>query len=326
MVYNYGTFDDSDPDFYIRFTRGIMNYALSAYPFVDFVEEYRYQQRSIIEQALQLPCADKIRLYNALQLNNTDSNRFYNYYFHTDNCTTRAKDMIEKNSGSIITYKNILPSKSVSFRELINPYLDKNNQYWGKFGTDLFLGMNLDQNATNEEAMFLPDYLKKGFDVAVRNDQPLVSQSQIILNRPKQNESIISFSPFVVFTLLLIIVGALTFSKNVWAYKTLAVFDSLFFLLIGILGSLMVILWIIRIDTVCRNNFNILWALPTHIAAAFLLHLHKTWIRKYFQLVFWLSIALAFTWFFLPQQLNNAVGPLLLLIVIRSYHYSKKHA
>jgi hypothetical protein len=32
IVYNFGTFDDSDPMFYIKFTRGIMNYSLSAKP------------------------------------------------------------------------------------------------------------------------------------------------------------------------------------------------------------------------------------------------------------------------------------------------------
>jgi hypothetical protein len=30
VVYNYGTFDDTDPMFYIKFMRGIMRYSLSA--------------------------------------------------------------------------------------------------------------------------------------------------------------------------------------------------------------------------------------------------------------------------------------------------------
>ncbi|MBC7827366.1 MAG: DUF4105 domain-containing protein [Chitinophagaceae bacterium] len=325
MVFNYGTFDDSDPDFYVKFTKGIMHYALSAYPFSDFLLEYEYQHRGIIEQTLLLSCNDKIRIWNALQKNNTDSNRFYYYYFHTDNCTTRARDMISKNISAPFVFRNILPDRSVTFRNLINPYLDNSHQYWSKFGTDLFLGMNLDKKVTNEEAMFLPDYLKKGFDSALVTNRPLVGQSKIILSWPEKNShSGTWFSPFFVFTGLLIIAGAISLSKNPWAQKTLLAFDSLFFLLIGILGLMMVTLWVIRVDDVCRNNLNVLWALPTHIVAAFLFRRKKNWIQKYFQLVFWISIVLAFTWFFIPQQLNNAVGPLILLIIIRSYHYSKK--
>jgi len=326
MVYNYGTFDDSDPGFYLNFTKGLMNYALSVYPFNDFVQEYEFQHRGIIEQTLRLSCDDKIMLFNALQVNNTDSNRFYYYYFHTDNCTTRAKDMIVKNIGGAVTFKNIIPIGSVTFRQIINPYLDKANQYWGKFGTDLFLGMNLDKTPTNQQAMFLPDYLKKGLDSAQVNSLPLVSQTQIILKWPTVMSSSNSlFTPFVAFTLLLIIIGSITLSNASWSHKFLTLFDSVFFLLIGLLGLIMLLLWIVRVDTVCRNNFNILWALPTHIGAAFLLNRKWRWIQTYFKIVFWISIALAFTWFLLPQELNNAVGPLILLIIIRSYHYSKKN-
>ena len=323
MVYNYGTFDDTDPGFYLNFTKGLMHYALSVYPFQDFIQEYEFQNRGIIEQALRLSCADKNKIFNALQINNTDANRFYYYYFHTDNCTTRAKEMIVKNISIPVSTNNILPYPGVTFRDIINPYLDLNNQYWGKFGTDLFLGMNMDKKLTNEEAMFLPDYLKKGFDSTQVKQQPLVNQSQIILNWPKAPPGT-WFTPFVVFTILLVVIAAVSLGNRAWSRKVLAVFDSLFFLLIGILGSLMLLLWVIRVDTVCRNNLNILWALPTHIAAAFLLHLKKNWLQKYFNVVFWINITLAFTWFFLPQQINNAVAPILLLLIIRSYYYSKK--
>src|SRR3989337_4064046 len=101
-----------------------MHYALSVYPFTDFLEEYQFQNRGIIEQVLQLSCDEKTTINTALQLNNTNENRFYDYYFHTDNCTTRAKDMVVKNSGSKVTFKSILPKRDVTFRKQINPYLD----------------------------------------------------------------------------------------------------------------------------------------------------------------------------------------------------------
>src|SRR5882757_5394445 len=50
IVYNYGTFDDTDPLFYIHFTKGIMNYSLSVEIFSDFMLEYRFEKREVKAQ------------------------------------------------------------------------------------------------------------------------------------------------------------------------------------------------------------------------------------------------------------------------------------
>ena len=80
LVFNYGTFDDSDPYFYLKFTRGLMMYALSVYPYRDFQWEYKAQNRSVIEQELQLSCEDKEKLQQQLMVNAQEENRFYLYY------------------------------------------------------------------------------------------------------------------------------------------------------------------------------------------------------------------------------------------------------
>ena len=325
VVFNYGTFDDSDPNFYLKFTRGIMIYALSVYPFSDFLIEYKVQNRGIIEQVLLLNCADKTRLFTALQLNGTDSNRFYKYYFHTDNCTTRARDMIVKNTVSPVLFKNIFPDKMPTFRQLIHVYLNENDQYWNKFGIDLLLGSNLDRKVNNEQAMFLPDYLMKGLDNGVINNIPLVEQKQTILENPQLKQSASWFSPTKIFILLLIIISVLSLLKRQWSEKTLQVFDGIFFLFIGLAGLLMISLWAIRVDTVCRNNFNLLWAWPTHIFIAFILHTNRTWIKKYFRSVLILNILLLLAWFLIPQQLNISLIPIVLLIIFRSWQLQKQN-
>src|ERR1700674_4231068 len=48
IVYNYGTFDDSDPLFYFYFTRGIMLYSLSATTFKEFMMEYEFEHRNVV--------------------------------------------------------------------------------------------------------------------------------------------------------------------------------------------------------------------------------------------------------------------------------------
>ncbi|HEX6430973.1 MAG TPA: DUF4105 domain-containing protein [Niastella sp.] len=318
-VYNYGTFDYEDPAFLMKFTKGIMEYALSNYSFQEFLQEYQSEKRSVIEQDLQLTGEQKQRLYTALQQNALPQNRYYNYYFHTDNCTTRARDMIVQQTGASVVFKNILPEKPPTFRNLIHTYLDKGGQYWSKLGIDLLLGNNLDKKVTNDQAMFLPDYLMKGLDSATVDGRRLVTQKQAALNITSEPPSFTLMTPLFVFSALFIIIGLLSFSTNKRAQRFLNVFDSVFFLLLGLIGVVIVTLWAIRIDTVCRDNFNAAWALPTHLPVAFVVYLKRKWLQQYFRIVFVLTFLFGICWWFIPQQINIAVVPLLGVIAMRSY-------
>lgn len=319
MVYNYGTFDDRDPNFYVKFTRGIMIYALSNYSYPDFLQEYQYEKRAVIEQGLQLTGDEKQKLYAALQQNAVEQNRYYNYLFHTDNCTTRARNMIAQKAGAPVVFKNILPEKPPTFRNLIHTYLDKSGQYWSKLGIDLLLGNNLDENVTNEQAMFLPDYLMKGIDSTMVDGRRLVAQKAVVLDIKPQQPTFALITPLILFTAVLVIIALLSFSANKRAQQFLNVFDSIFFLFLGLIGVLMVTLWVIRVDTVCRDNFNLGWALPTHLPVAFVVYLKRKWLQQYFKVVFALTLLFAICWWLLPQQINIAVAPVLGIILIRSY-------
>jgi hypothetical protein len=318
-VYNYGTFDDRDPNFYAKFTRGIMRYALSDYSYQEFLQEYQYENRGVIEQELQLTGEQKQRMYAALQQNALEENRYYNYYFHTDNCTTRARDMIVQQTGASVVFKNILPAKTPTYRNLIHTYLDKAGQGWSKFGIDMCLGNNFDARVTNEQSMFLPDYLMMGVDSATADGHPLVAGTQEVVHIPLMKPQINEIPPMFVFCILFVVAGVLSFIPNKWAQRFLNVFDCIFFLFVGIFGVLIVTLWAIRVDTVCRNNFNVLWALPTHFLVAFVVYLKRKWLQQYFRITFVITGLFTLCWFFIPQQINTAVLPLLGLILIRSY-------
>ncbi len=94
IVYNYGTFDFDDPNFYMKFIRGKLDYFLSVNQFPDFMYEYQYFQRSVWEQEINLSCSEKQQLMSALALNMQGDNRKYKYDFIYDNCTTRVRDLI----------------------------------------------------------------------------------------------------------------------------------------------------------------------------------------------------------------------------------------
>lgn len=323
-VYNYGTFEFA-PDFYSKFIRGKLLYSLSVEHFREFLYTYQIESRSIVEQELQLSCAEKQKLYEALQVNALEQNRHYRYDFLFDNCTTRARDIVARNTDSPVVFKNILPAEIPTFRNLIHSYLNAGNSYWSKLGIDLLLGVKLDRKVTNEQAMFLPDYLLKGFDSALVNNRPLVTPPQPVLQMPALFTQSSFFTPFIVFSILLLAVIALSFVKANWAFKALGTFDFLFFFILGLAGWLLLFMWFGTDHVVCRNNYNLLWALPTHAAMAFFVHKNASWVKRYFTVVFWLTVLLAVAWFFLPQQMNTALVPIILLIIHRSWSLSKRN-
>jgi len=323
LIYNYGTFDFG-PDFYSQFIRGKLLYALSVENFQDFLSEYQAESRSVVEQELRLTCGEKQRLYRALQVNSLEENRHYRYDFLFDNCTTRARDIVAANTDHPVVFHNILPSSLPSFRDLIHLYLDRGHAYWSKLGIDILLGARLDRKVKNEQAMFLPDWLLKGFDSSRVQQNPLVNPPQPVLTMPSPGDDSPLLTPsFCSWAGLLLILG-LSFARGRWSGAFLTVFDFLLFFLLGMAGCLLLFMWLGTDHRVCRDNFNLLWALPTHLLTAFTVHRRTRISTGYFRFVLWLSLALAMAWFFLPQQMNNALLPLVLLIIYRSWYLSKK--
>ncbi len=287
--------------------------------FASFQEQYQYESRSIQEQVLQLSCAEKEQLYLALQTNAKEENKYYRYDFLFDNCSTRLRDIVAKNASKPVVFNKILQKDIPTFRNLLYTYLDNGAQHWSKFGIDLLLGSRLDRKVSNEEAMFLPDYLLEGFDKATVNGKPLVSALQTILNMPSPLKGSSFFQPAVVFSLLLLSFIILSFVPNKSVQKFVEVFDFVFFLILGLAGCLLVFMWVGTDHALCRDNYNLLWALPTHTLAAFFLRKKGKWMQYYLLATIITGAFLLIGWIFLPQQLNLAFFPLILLVLLRSW-------
>jgi hypothetical protein len=324
IVYNYGTFDDTDPLFYLRFMRGIMLYSVSVSTYHYFMEEYQYGHRSVVAQVLNLDCSEKNQLYESLRKNTLEENRYYQYHFHTDNCTTRAARIIEDNTHEPLQYGNVLLVNSsaghpqgMSYRSMIHEYLDKQHAYWSEMGIDFLLGSNLDIYPTNTEAIhFLPDYLYRGMDSAHTGTRSMVSERQTLLTFPDTKITGSWFTPVAVFNFVFLASLLLYFLR---LKRALLIFDISFFTLLGLTGILMAFMWLGRIDDVCAKNINILWALPTHIVAVFFIRKKAVWIKYYFLITAILAAGLliGFPWW--TQRMNTATLPVLGIILFRSF-------
>jgi hypothetical protein len=323
LIFNYGTFDFYDPNFYKKFIKGKLLYFVSVDSLPAFLSEYEYNKRGVTEQVLNLSCNEKQNMLAALYENAKEENKYYRYDFNYDNCTTRLRDMVEKISGKPLQSKNILPRNKATFRSLIHDYLNKGGQHWSKLGIDILLGAPLDKRINNREAMFLPEYLLMAFDSSALNDKNLVTEKKIILPAFEITKTKPFLTPFVVFSIFFLVIAALSFLKQGLWNKFFSVFDFFFFLLLGLIGALLLFMWFGTDHAMCKNNFNLLWALPVHLPVVFMLFSKKEWVRKYFKIIFWLTLAVLVVWFFLPQQLNTALLPVAGIILIRSYFRGK---
>jgi hypothetical protein len=323
-VYNYGAFEFEE-DFYMKFVRGKLKYSLLVQPFAEFMYQYQYESRSVIEQDLAFTCQQKEQLYVALRRNTLPQNRFYRYDFLFDNCTTRAREMIDSGGKAKVSLGNILAHKPLTFRDHIDVYLNKGHQDWSQLGIDLLLGAKMDRPATNREAMFLPDNLMIAFDRAVVDNRPLVASKRTILEMPLLAAESHLITPTIAFGFFFLLVAVLTFLKAKWAKNIVSAIDFIFFFFLGLIGILLLFMWFATDHALCANNYNLLWALPTNVVAAFVVHKQLRWVRKYFTVIFWLTLLLLAAWFFLPQRMNNGFLPLVFAVALRSWILSKRN-
>jgi sensor histidine kinase YesM len=323
IVFNYGTFDFDDPDFYIKFVRGKLDYFLAAEDINNFLYLYQLDNRSIYQQELNLTCAEKTAITNAMALNMQGNNRFYRYDFLFDNCTSRVRDVLAKHTKSLYVNKPLTPN-GTTYRNLLYEYLNKGGKAWQKLGIDILLGSKLDAAVNNSQAMFLPDYLMKGIDSAKREDNtPLLANKTILFQATTPTITNNINHPLVIMLMFAAIIFGLSKSKKVFASITLKIIDAFLLYVTGLLGLLLLFMWFGTDHVVCGYNFNLLWAMPFNFFAAFFVWKKRTWMQHYCRIAAALNAGLLLLWIFIPQELNLALMPIVFTLMYRMYQLSK---
>lgn len=327
LVFNYGVFNFNQPLFYLNFARGKLLYKLGIQYYDSFKESYIEEDRYIIEQELDLTDEEKQELYAFLYVNAQPQNRDYYYNYVYDNCATRIRDVLEQVFPGRISFSFPYVKEDLTFRDLMDLYLGE--QPWGDLGIDICLGSGIDKVATGYEYMFLPDYIQAGMDHATisRGDSTaaLVKQKEVIfMPDSRQSAEASIFTPTLLFALLFFVVGFITHRE--WkAGKRSKTIDFLVFFVPGLVGLLLLLLWF-GTDHISQYNFNLLWAFPLHVAAAFFSFSANSprWLRTYLLVTPVVLLLVITLWAWLPQQLNLALVPLMLTIMLRSVYWRWK--
>lgn len=317
FVFNYGTFNFEEPDFYTKFMRGKLNYYLSVAPYNDFVVEYIEDKRTIYEQELQLNCDQKQLIIAALQKNMQGGNRYYKYDFLFDNCTTRVRDIIFKSIPAAHVPNPITP-EGTTCRDMLYVYLDRGGKPWSKLGIDIVLGSKIDKKVDIRQSMFLPEYLMKGLDSAVlSNNTHLAEYHRILLNETAPDTSLGKNDPLFIAIAIALLMIIFSFLPYKWAGSALKITDSFLLYTTGLLGILIVFMWFGTDHAACAKNYNLIWALPTNFIAAFMIWKKRTITRQYFLCAAILTGLVLVFWFILPQHFNIALLPLVAAGFIR---------
>lgn len=326
LVFNYGVFSFSKPNFIYRFAKGQTDYMLAPERYNEFYEGYKERGRSIYEQVLDLSAADKQKLWNFLVENAKPENREYRYNFFLDNCATRVRDVIKNQVAENINFPEA--GEGMTFRQHINSY--QRVLPWADFGIDLALGRPADQVATAWQEMFLPDFLMKHFGRAriatVAGDRPLVKETHTLYEAEKEPSGFKIMTPLSVAAVLLLVVVLISiqeYRKGIRNYLT----DYVLMLLTGLIGFAALWLMIWSEHPAVQLNYNVLWAVPFNLLFMFA-WMNRKWrsaIHLYWPLLAGWMILFLLLGFFVPQSFHPVVYLIALMLLCRSVLHTLEH-
>lgn len=261
VVYNYGAFDFSTPNFIGRFVKGDLQYFVTNGSYIDFYYNYQTENREIIEQEIALTSTQINQLFEQLNTSVYSEERFYTYKFIDRNCTTMVVDKINTTLG-----KEYLKSKTTnqSYREVLYPYM---SDFYLKLGIQLIFGAKVDEPATR---LFLPYELKKSLSQTTLQGKPISTSTETVLSASKTAPSF-AFWNSIYSLLTALVILALFGKKGVQiGYFTVAGLLGVFFIVVGLYSMHEELLW----------NYNALLFNPLLIGYAWCLWKEKTKAAK----------------------------------------------
>lgn len=255
-----------------------------------------------------------------LQENYLPENRTYRYNFFYNNCSTMARDIIEKAVDGNITYAS--SDNSQTLRDILHKY--NSVQPWGSFGEDLLIGAEADRHIQARILEFCPQVMLEHFAQASIPDStgmmhPLVSvqkdlvtpQNPLTFKAPLLNP----LQASVIFLLTVVLLCVFGWYTG----RPLYIIDIILMTAQGLAGLLICFMFLFSQHPGVGTNWLVipfnplpLFLLPLAIIKA--RHKRKGWCFLANALV--LTLFLAFSWL-MPQKFQPATLIVIGTLVIR---------
>jgi hypothetical protein len=184
VLYNYGIFDFSEADFFLKFIRGEMTYRMAARRPADDLDQYRAERRRVVVQVLQLAPPQRVALARFLAWNAQPENAAYRYDYFLANCSTKVRDALDTALGGALRAATDGRSRGwtqrMHARRLTAPDLAV------YLGVHAGLGPSTDRPIDFWDELFVPMELERHVrDLRVRDDAgtevPLVGSERVLL-------------------------------------------------------------------------------------------------------------------------------------------------
>ncbi|MEO6154927.1 MAG: DUF4105 domain-containing protein [Thermomonas sp.] len=257
ISYNFGFFDMAEPGFITRFAQGRMEYMLVALPLAQDMQYYREVGRGARIQWLALDAAQARQLAADLAENAKPENARYRYDYYTDNCATRVRDALNRALGGQLQRQLDGRSSGDTYRSesvrLASP------APWMWLGFDISLGPYGDRPLSLWEQAFLPRRLADDLREATTHDgRPLVASEQQLLPQRQAAEPEAMSRRVMPWLLLGLALAIAIVALARHAPRPLAAFASLFWLLCGCVGLVLILSWAFTDHRALWANRNLL--------------------------------------------------------------------
>lgn len=265
VVYNYGAFDFSTPNFVAKFAKGDLQYFVVADSFSEFIGRYQYEGRSVYEQKLRLSLPLKQQLFDQLNKTLQSEERFYTYKFIDRNCTTMVVDLLNQTIGTTAITKKDATEKT--YREVLFPYFK--NHFYEQLGTSIIFGTKVDQKATS---LFLPFDLLESLKITKYKNEPLSEPVVSLLTMAPTTPHSWWNNAYTYGAFLLMLVF--------WKKRSVGL---LFLTVMGILGLFFLFMGWYSLHPELANNYNVLLFNPTLLVLVFFV------LQKNIKAIKWIS-------------------------------------
>lgn len=275
-VFNWGVFDMQAPHFIAHFLQGLLLYSMGGNRMEDLLYSYRYWNRSVTSQELDLSAAQKDSIIHIIQVNAQPENVHYRYDYFAENCSTRPRDILDRVLGGQLRVGADSVTKTTYRWQALR--LMQGNKLLA-LGVDIGLGNPADRPITKWEEMFLPKKLHDWVATRQVRDssgalQPLVKQERVLFqsSRPPEPETPPSYAALVVAGLVLsMAIGALgkharRGDRN--AQVALAFLGGLWATVCGLLGVVVLALSTVTDHRFAHWNENLLLFNPLWLVVA----------------------------------------------------------
>ena len=293
LVYNYGAFDFSTPNFVAKFAKGDLQYFVVVHPYNDFINEYNYEKRSVYEQELLIDKDLKQKIFDNLNSTLLSGDRYYTYKFIDKNCTSMVVDIINKSLNKIVIIKKGDTDKT--YRSILFPYFD--GHFYEKLGTSIIFGRKVDQLGTK---IFLPFELKNSLEKTTFENRPFVSKSKTILSFEKETPT--------------------SWWNNIYSYIIILAFvvlinqkaiDKIYLFILSLMGFFFVTVGFYSFHHELTMNYNILLFSPLLlILIIFSVINNKRWTYKF--AVLHLALLVFYTLFIINKPHFLIVLPMII--------------